>query len=476
MGIWDKVKQSLSAGVPEPLVLPDALVFNAIDGAAVSARVNLETRAASDGKKNHPSSDGESYSQTEAEIISVVTATVRPYLQNYDSQQLAYKNRLASLDPLGLAAKFRGQASLQINQIRTRIDQESGSFYLLSNALTDIENDWLAFKREWNIRVDPIISSKNHRGWVILGALVLVESLVNGFLIGPYTETGLLGGFLIAMMFPVITLLFCGIASGHLLRELISPVRKLSKNLIRGALSFLLFTALLVNLWLAYTREAAENVGEWGQGLNLLVSTLSGSFQPFGAVSVLLFLFSTGLYLFAVYDVFRMKHPIPGLIEKFKNRGEKHLEFSSRLQKSHRDLIELQQDSISIFKASFDTLNSWQIEYNQIQSSQIKLWQRLQNYLDHVEATVNNLLARYREINLHSRNDAAPRHFKTTWKFPELDYRVPVVTEGVEQYTNRLQIATGELEAIQKEVNGEFGAIPEILRGIDALLQSIKKS
>lgn len=191
---------------------------------------------------------------------------------------------------------------------------------------------------------------------------------------------------------------------------------------------------------------------------------------------MLLFIFSTGLYFFAVYDVFRMKHPIPGLVEKFKNRQEKHREFSARLQKSHRDLIELQEDSMEVFKASFDTLNSWQIEYNQIQSSQIKLWQRLQNYLDHIETVANSLLMRYREMNSQHRNDKPPPYFNTRWTFPELDRRVPIVAEAADQYSSKLQIATADLEAIQKEVNDVFSSIPEIVRGIDRLLASIQKS
>jgi hypothetical protein len=476
VNFWSNIKESLLSGVPQPLVLPDALVFNAIDKDAISVSLKLSEKAGHDGERDSPDTASNTLSNTESSIVAKITQVMRPYLQNYDSQQLAYESRLASLDPLGLTSKFRGEASLQVNELRVKIDQETGSFYLLKDSLTAIEADWREFKNAWNITVDPVISDNKNRGWLLLALLVAAEAILNGLLIGPYTELGVLSGVAVAAIFPIITLLCCGLASGNLIRLIVSPVTDRNKTRLAIILViFLSLIAVLVNLWLAYTREAAATLEEWTQGLTLLLLTLRGDPQPFGAESLLLFIFSTALYAVAVVDVYRMKHPIPGLVEKFRTRQQKHKEFSSRLKKSHQDLIALQSVSTELFRTSFDTLNAWQIEYNQIQDARVKLWQRLQNYLNHVETSTNELLSSYREINESVRKTPSPKYFKRSWTFPEIDYRERVANENPEAYQNKLRQATEELEAIQREVNSVFEKIPEIVRGIDALLTSIQK-
>jgi len=146
MSLFDKIKNSLSEGAPEPLVLPDSMVFSALDISAISSRLKIQDRAVENGLRNLPESDAKTFDSVEESIQNVILNEIRPNLQNYDSQQLAYKNRLSSLDPFGLASRYRGEIDLQKNQLKIKIDQESGNLFLVKEALVQIENDCKSFK------------------------------------------------------------------------------------------------------------------------------------------------------------------------------------------------------------------------------------------------------------------------------------------------------------------------------------------
>ena len=201
MSLLSQLKKILSVDTPDPLLLPDALVYSRIDQLAIEKVVNLQSRATEDGKANRPPPDATTLSSTEEEVIHAILELVRPNLQNYDSQLQAYKNRRASLDPLGIAAQYQGKGSLQINEFKAQIAQESGSLFLLRQALKDIEEDWKKFKEKWGIIADPPLPTNSVRAWTLLGIFILVEAAINGFVIGPYLAGGVQDGALIAIFF-----------------------------------------------------------------------------------------------------------------------------------------------------------------------------------------------------------------------------------------------------------------------------------
>jgi len=474
MSLFDKIKNSLSEGAPEPLVLPDSMVFSALDISAISSKLKIQDKAVENGLKNLPEPDAKTFDSVEESIQNVILNEIRPNLQNYDSQQLAYKNRLASLDPFGLAARYRGEIDLQKNQLKIKIDQESGNLFLVKEALVQIENDWKSFKDEWGLKADPKAGFSLQAKWGFLVLMILAETIMNGFLIGPYVGGGLVEGLTIALIFPLLTLLFFAYPAGLMLRLLLRPKHSINKNyFIMGALS-LVILALTLNLFLAYIREAVEIDGEWSSGMGFWLSTLTGDFYPLSSASFLLFLFSTALFILAVIDVYKMDHPVPGLLDKLKDRDDRHKEYRNKLKRAHQEIITLQKDASSDFRGVYDMLNSWQIEYNNIQGHQIKLWQKLQGYISHVEKVSNSLLKEYREGNSKSRTSPAPTYFREEWEFPLIDYKLPVVTEANGNYSERLNKALQEIELVQKSLNDVFGEIPNVLKGIDSLLYEVK--
>ena len=54
MNFFEKIRDSLTKGAIQPIVLPDAMVFPALDGEAISRKLEIEQHAEEDGRKNWP--------------------------------------------------------------------------------------------------------------------------------------------------------------------------------------------------------------------------------------------------------------------------------------------------------------------------------------------------------------------------------------------------------------------------------------
>ena len=474
MTMFEKIIKAIFGKIEEELILPDAMVFKSLDHNKISVKLDIETKAISNGKLNLPESDSLSLDATEEEIQAEVMRIVGGNLQNYDTQQSAYTHRISSLDPIGLSAKCRGEASFQLNTLRSKMKQESGALYTIKQSLVGIEKDWQNFKNQWGIKSDPNFGVSKSGKFGLLALMILIETVINGALIGPYAEGGPLEGGLIAFMFPVLTLLFCAYPAGNLIRRLFISGTTYKKILFFLIVASLCIFATIMNLFLAYIREAVFSGMEWHQGLDLLIQTLTGNAYPIGAPGVLIFLLSMGLYVAAVFDVFFMDHPVPGLLTKLKQRNEKHKEYAERLKKSHAELLTLQANSIDDYKGIYNQLIAWQIEHNSLKNSQLTLWNRLQAYLEHIEGVTNKLLKAYRENNKLKRTSPAPDYFNEPWLFPLVDYQAPINIEANENYSEKIRVALEEITKSESELNAEFHLMSDLLTGIDALLMDVK--
>jgi hypothetical protein len=473
MGLIDKIKSSFGHGSPEPISLPDAMVFSQINEEAIARQTNLILKAEENGLNNLPDVNSDTLNATEESIVSAVMSQVRPNLQNYDAHQASYQNTLSGMDPFAMAAQKRGEIDIQKLQLEVKIDQESGNLFLVKQALVQVESEWSSFKEQWGVKTDPSPGLSVKTKWLILFALVFIEAYINSSLIGPYVAGGGLEAFGIAIIFPLVTVIICAYPIGYLMRRFQRPDTFRNKLIAISLIIPLTFLTLTMNLFLAFIREAAENEDDWGLGLTFLKNAFLGDFYPITTPSFLLFIFSTGLFVGAIIDVMKMDHPVPGLLDKLNRRNALHKEYSEKLKKAHDDLIYIQGNSGSQFLGVFDKLASWQINYNRVIDQQIRLSQRMRAYIEHVEDTTNSLLKKYREINISKRSSMPPKYFSSEWKFPMPEYLALPVVDTQEQYSKKLQNAANEIESAQKSLNEAFSKIPGVLKGIDELLLKV---
>jgi len=475
MAVWKRIKNFIFGSGEQALVVPDALVFNSINTDEILRQLDIINKATLNGQNNQPSSLGKQLDSVEDAIHEEVMNVVRPMLQNYDSQQRAYKERQISLHPSTIVNKFHSEASELVLQLKLKVNQATNELYLVRDALTNIERDWTNFKEKWNVSTDPVVKFSFMAKCLLLGALIVGESFLNASLIGPYASGGWLEGLGIAIIFPVVTLIGCAYPAGVFLRMFYRPGKFFIRILYLIVALISVIPALLSNLLLAYIRQFITEDGEWEAGYTIWLNLFSGEFSPIGLVSFLLFVFSTVLFVIAVIDIYRMDHPVPGLLNKFQERNNQHQKYQKKLNKIHEEILELRQLATQKIGGSHTLFNACQMEYSRVVNEQVGLWNKLQGYIQHVEVVMNRLFGIYRETNRKNRTSDDPQYFKDRWTFPLVDYKNAIVTSDTEAYLKAMAGAQEEIKSIQASLTEEFAKIPEITSNIDSIILEAKK-
>lgn len=475
MAVWKRIKNFIFGNGEQALVMPDTLVFNAINTDEIQRQLDIVNKAELNGQNNQPSSASTQLDSVENTIQEELMNIVRPVLQNYDSQQRTYSERKITLHPSSIVNRFHSEASELILQLNLKVNQAKNELYLVKDALTSIERDWTNFKAKWNVSTDPVVKLSFKMKCFLLAVLIIFESFLNASLIGPYASGGWLEGLAIAIIFPVVTLIGCAGPAGWLLRMFYRP----GKFFIRiffliGALIFVI-PALLSNLLLAYIRQFITEDSEWEAGYSVWLNLFSGEFTSIGLVSFLLFVFSTILFIIAVIDIYKMDHPVPGLLNKFEERNNQHKKYQATLNDIHDEILNLRKLATQKIGGSHTLFDACQKEYSHVVNEQAGLWNKLQGYIQYVEVVMNRLFSIYRETNRKNRSTDAPQYFNDRWVFPHIHYKTQIVTSDNETYLKAMIDAQQEIKTIQASLTEEFAKIPDITSNIDSIILEAKK-
>lgn len=470
MNLWKRIKNFIFSNGKQALVIPDALVFNTINTDEMVRQLELINKAKLNGQNNQPSSTSLQQDSVENAIHEEIMNIVRPVLQNYTSQQSAYRDRQISLHPTAIAGKFRAEASQLILQLQLKISQAKSDLYLVKDALTNVERDWTHFKSEWKVSADPIVKFNFTAKCILLGVLIVAEAILNATLIGPHASGGLLEGFGIALIFPIVTLIGCAFVVGTFIRKFNRPGSLFVRTLYLIGTFIFVIPALLTNFLLAYIRQFIDSDGELEVGYTIWLKLFTGEITNLGLVSSLLFTVSTIFFVIAVYDIYKMDHPVPGLLDKFKERNNQHAKYRSKLKGVHDEILNLSSVATEKIGGSHTLFNACQRESANVLNAQIDLWNKLQGYIDHVEVVMNQLLGIYRETNRSFRNTDVPTYFNNRWSFSQFSYRTPIVNSDDASYRQSMIDAQAEINSTQGELSDAFAIIPEIISNIDSII------
>jgi DNA repair exonuclease SbcCD ATPase subunit len=164
-----------------------------------------------------------------------------------------------------------------------------------------------------------------------------------------------------------------------------------------------------------------------------------------------------------------LDHPIPGFVDAFKTKERAHQEYIRKTEELNGKLIQVANISSKI-SGAFQSLQSWQGEYQTIIINRRKMMQNFEGYIRHVEAQVNKLLADYRQINRRHRMSPAPQYFETTWKFPE--YTIQSIDEDrlAAEFKDRLQVVYKNIQDIQNDLAQEIRRLPTVITSVAKVL------
>lgn len=470
MGFLDELLASLKNEANKELILPDALTFPSIDLEKIENQIKIEENAKINGEKEFPLHESSDFDYTQQQIIETTVSAIRPFQNSYSEAIVAYNARLAALDPLGFDAKIRGLASKKKAEIQMIATQARGEIYLHENNLRQREIEYQKFKTENGNPADPITNIPKYAKYLIMLALVVLEGLLNSFFLGDYMRGGPLEGLAYALAIPLLSIVFFGYIAGTSLRKIIHA----------GTLQRIIYTILLlasflgsicVTLILASLRIAVDISDDYqNTAVDIWLSFVQmNPIHQINTPGILLIGIGIAFFIIATIDIKSLDHPIPGFLQAFQTRDKAHQDYNKKMEFLNKKMMEVANTSKEI-SDSFNSLQAWQIEYQNIIINRQQLISKFSGYIKHVEIQVNNLLAKYRQINIANRKTQPPLYFSKKWNYPELFMENIETTAMVKDFQDKIKVVYINIENIQREIEDEVKILSSVIVPIGAAL------
>jgi hypothetical protein len=445
--------------------------YSALDLEKFELEIKLEEQARTNGEKDFPPTDSKDFDYTQQQIIEYTLRTIRPFQASYTEAIAAYNARLASLDPLGFDARIRGLAAKKKADLKMIASQVSGEIYLQENYLQEREEEYRKFKEKYGNPADPSSHLPNQVKISIIILLVILEGSLNSFFLGDYMRGGLLEGMAYALAIPLLSIAFFGSICISLRKFNYAPPIK----------SFLLFGiiiaglgSLALTLMLAAMRISGEASDEYEKiFMEVWLSLLM--FDPIYSINlsaILLVALGFAFFIIAMYDIKSMDHPIPGFLASYKIREKAHQDYSKKMEDLNKRLSSAANASDEISTA-FHRLQTWNMEYQNVIINRRQLADKFSAYIKLIEAQVNNLLSKYRQINVQHRKTQVPLYYGSKWIYPEIVMEPTESSELIKDFQGKMQKVYENIDNIQKELEHEVKELAEVIAPVRKALGKI---
>ncbi|WP_209427151.1 YIP1 family protein [Pararhodobacter sp. SW119] len=441
-------------------VTPGAAVFPDIDTERLGSELQLVEKGRARGRENQPPADASSLDSGEIAAVAAIEKLRRAGLENYEQNKRIYSERLA-----------RGEEARR--EVTTGSDKARGDFLATAHMahsrlvdparrVTDAYAHLLAF-REQNKLVRPSDSPALFPLIALILFFALAEALLNSSLLGQSSEMGYLGGALLATIIALANIGFSAFLGGQI--RWLNHASFLGK--LRGLATLLVFVtfAATFNLVVGHLRDALTDAAS----LELAARDAFAAFlaMPHGvesAMSWLLALIGLVVSIFTAYKAYHSFDPYPGYAHVEVTVSDARAGYNDELEATIEALTEKRDAAIDALNEGRETVNTNLREAIDAAHGHSALKAHLRAFLDQCDLKVNVLLTAYREANRDAREEPAPAHFNTAYRFGE--YVEPEFSAG------RLDEAERERVAIGKIIDEAIAAIgAEYDRAIRALLK-----
>ena len=439
-----KIKQLFKTDAIEPRIYS----IEQLDLPALRDRLQPEARGAESGADEMPAETDTALGKVELEIVQAVGEPRDKILKGYEEQIDTYNWRLMKV------TEARHEVDLAAGQARNMFLQESSGWETRIQPETARLRECLRwrerFREDHGLYRPSIRFRAGGIRWLALAAvMVLVESILNGYLFSQKNEFGLVGGALVAFLVSVVNV---GVSSlfGFYSRFFHhrNSILKLYGLLL--ILSWLAFVGAF-NLAVAHFRDSLISLEDWNAAAERAVEIIATT--PFNVESIESWalvaigcLISTCAFLKGFYA----DDPYPGygMVERECEKAslayeDRHLMLIDALESTKEELtVDLRDTDEFVRECTTEALDAL--------SGKASLTKQLERFLRSCDDGVQVLLAEYREANRVSRSTPEPKHFGTPYSFGA--YENTREFEELRQNANREQNAISKIigEAIEQ--------------------------
>jgi len=305
-----------------------------------------------------------------------------------------------------------------------------------------------------------------HIAFILL--LLLVESVLNGNMLGLGAEGGLIQGLFIAFTIAVINVGLLGFFLGKTLRYChhVALPKKLFAGVIPTAAIVLILIGL--NFMVAHYRDVLQSVDIALDNVGIAVMDRVWSLMPpADAQSVLLFLVGLLFGILAGIDWLKMDDRYPGYGERARRQDLEEENYAEEVRETLQRLGDLHSETADILLDLKENLEHKETEFKSILSHRERKVGQFKATEAHNLSAAHQVVEKYRDSNRNARSTPAPDYFTRD---------LEVVTQPIEtSRAGEMSIAQVESE-IKRVVEKLESGITEIHESWGKAQEEFKKT
>lgn len=432
--------------------------FPPLDPEKLTRTLDLEAKGQKTGKENLPPTAAKDYDEIERKIVETVESQRDDSYQIMEDQLSTYATRLRNLDFDGNFGQIQLANHSSVEDFRADVASGRDKLFGLRKGLREADVE-LADFRERNGLQKRVAQTKSPTAtiikWLIIVALLVIETWVNGAFLATGSDQGFLGGVMYAFAFA-----FANVISTVLLGLFVVP-RIVHRSFWWKIIGFMgvvvwLAVAISVNLVMAHYREvSATMVDEVGQEVmrRLWQAPLSMNDIDSWVLFVSGFIFS----LIALVDSLLISDPYPGYAGTHTRYVKARDEYVDEKFDLIEDLKVIRNDHNEKVEVIVRGLSARRKECAAIIDNRTRMAKQFSEHQNHLEQVGRKLLATYREANRQARSEPEPKYFSAQYK---MEKRVVVIDTSDDwsdkDLATRINSAQSELTEQMKRISKEF--------------------
>lgn len=465
-----------SLGLPREPYRPELRLFPELDVARLKQELRLEELGEERGGQEQPATESTALDDIELQITNLVESEAKHTQDACHDQLRTYAERLGALDVSGRVVAVEADSRDAVADFKAHTHQGLDDLHTARRRLIETEQEREAFRREHRLTRTAHLPSSHvlHAG--VLLALLIVEAVLNGYLLAAGDEFGLLGGVFQAIIIAVLNI-GVGFFAGRLTVPWLLHC-SLRRKMI-GGVGFLLWLGYLAafNVLVAHYRGALGGDTPDTAHIQAFLAFIA---NPLGIVDVKSWLL-VGLGLLfgtvALIDGFGWDDPYPGygrIERKHKAAVEGYADLKADLI---AELTDRKDAFIEALQASENYLLKRRSEFHAVAEARARLLRGFPVHLDHLEGAGNELLATYREANRRARTSAAPKRFDVPYRLARPELAAPLdPLPGPAHLDAQVEAARARISEAIREVFEAYEGALDRYRQIEELLATTPPS
>ncbi|TCQ24844.1 hypothetical protein [Rhizobium sp. PP-CC-3G-465] len=432
--------------------------FPPLDVEKLERTLELEEKGTRNGEGNQPPDGSRDLDDVERSVVERVESQRDDAYQILEGHLNTFGARLRNLDFDGHFNQISVVNNASVDDFKADVAKGRDDLHGLRKDLREADVELADFRKRNGLEM-RVARTKSGivtvLKWLVIAALLVVETVVNGIYLAEGNNQGLVGGLGYAFAFA-----FANVVATVILGLFVVPriVHRSFVWKIVGLIGIIgwLTIALGLNLVMAHYREvsttAVDGVGK------IVMERLSTAPLTMNDIDSWV-LFASGVLFstIALIDALLMKDPYPGYSgthARYVDARDSYVDHRAELIDQLKDIRDDHNEKV---EAIIRALSARRKECAAIIDSRTRTIKQFAEYQNHLESVGRRLLGTYREANRSARTAPEPKRFSTQYK---LEKRKPDIDTSDDwsdrELGERIKAAQTEMSEQMKRISIEF--------------------